>query len=310
MRFQRNSIIGVALLSACGAIGLRARVTAAPVQRAVSTSPSVRHAARLKYYPPPGWIRHYLGDDRYKIDGNIWRVVSTQMDTYYHRPNCPNMLRQSHDIVLGFASGEDAVEAGYRPDPVCHPEEPVVEYAGSLPTMPGMNMSVSGVAQTVTLADGSSMTLPANWVRVTTLARQGNGASISFDIFKPARGTGTVTVGSMTFPTLPNNANLEHILTPEGFRSSLQGNNSVFNTSGVVNSTFNNAGNIVNNVSVSAANIGSLRGVLLRPKPGKTLPGLRGSAILAARGQKMYIIQDNTNGAPGVNTIMRSFRPR
>src|SRR5690606_12189929 len=71
-----------------------------PLRAYPTTSPSARQAVRLKYHPPKNWLRHYLGDDRYKIAGKVWKVVSTQLDTYYHRPDCPNMLRQPAGIAI------------------------------------------------------------------------------------------------------------------------------------------------------------------------------------------------------------------
>lgn len=81
------------------------------------TSPSVQMAAGLAHHPPRGWIRHYLPADRYKIKGGIWKYVSTETDTHYHRPDSPLMLCQSPDIVIGFASTADAEEGGYQPGP-------------------------------------------------------------------------------------------------------------------------------------------------------------------------------------------------
>ena len=78
--------------------------------------PSAVAAARLEK-KASGWLSFYLPNDRYKIAGGVWKYVSTDLDTYYHKPNSPNMLRQSPNRVIGFASAEDAEEAGYLPDP-------------------------------------------------------------------------------------------------------------------------------------------------------------------------------------------------
>lgn len=82
-----------------------------------TTSRSAVMAARLKKRPSSSWLAHYLPDDRYKIAGGVWKYVSTDLDTYYHRPDSPLMLRQSASGVIGFASAADAEEAGYRPGP-------------------------------------------------------------------------------------------------------------------------------------------------------------------------------------------------
>jgi len=87
-------------------------------------SPSAQAAARLKNRPPANWIRHYLPDDRYKIAGRIWKVISTETDELYHRADCVEMLKGDAGTVIGFASSADANEAGYRPDGVCRPQAP------------------------------------------------------------------------------------------------------------------------------------------------------------------------------------------
>lgn len=79
--------------------------------------PSAIQAARLKKSPPPNYLSHYLPDDRYKIAGKVWKYVSTDLDTYYHIPSSPNMLRQPASRVIGFANAKDAQEAGYVADP-------------------------------------------------------------------------------------------------------------------------------------------------------------------------------------------------
>lgn len=79
--------------------------------------PSAVEAARLKKSPPPNYLSHYLPDDRYKIAGGVWKYVSTDLDTYYHVPTSPNMLRQPANRVIGFASARDAEEAGLVADP-------------------------------------------------------------------------------------------------------------------------------------------------------------------------------------------------
>lgn len=84
-----------------------------------SMGPSALAAAKLKKAPPPGWIRHYLPDDRYKVAGRVWKWVSTENDRYFHKPSCPHILKQPADGVIGFASADDAREAGYQSDPDC-----------------------------------------------------------------------------------------------------------------------------------------------------------------------------------------------
>ncbi len=108
------------LLIGCGLIAGPLLLQAQPVgaaPRVGPMGPSARMAARLKKYPTSNWLAHYLPDDRYKIAGNVWKFVSTDLDTYYHRPDSPLMLRQPASRVIGFASTKEAEEAGYRPGP-------------------------------------------------------------------------------------------------------------------------------------------------------------------------------------------------
>lgn len=286
-------------------------------RRTTTASPSVLEAALLKlgidpkrgtYFPPNDWIRHYLGDDRFKIVGGTWPVVSTEMDAYYHRPECPNMLKQPAGTVIGFMSAEEAVEAGYTADPVCHPEEPAGAFAG--PGITVLGSTVNSAPQQITLADGSTLTLPARWRRLGSTSQQNQGGAFSIDTFRPARGAGAVIVASMTFTQLPQNVNLGALLTPEGFRKYLQGDQSLLNASGQVNSGMDRLATMLDSFSVSSATLGGMRGVLLKPKRGASVPGFRGSVIVVGRGQTIHEIYDATGGAPGVDTIIKTYRPR
>lgn len=95
----------------CSAQGARKGVQVGPM------GPSAEMAARLKTNPTSSWLAHYLPDDRYKIAGGVWKYVSTDLDTYYHRPNSALMLRQPAGLVIGFSSAKEAEDAGYRPAP-------------------------------------------------------------------------------------------------------------------------------------------------------------------------------------------------
>ena len=83
------------------------------VQAYPTTSPSAKAAARLKFHPPANWLEHYLGDDRYKIKGGVWKVVTTENDAYYYPGWAPEMLRQKPGLVIGFPNAAAAEEAGY-----------------------------------------------------------------------------------------------------------------------------------------------------------------------------------------------------
>jgi hypothetical protein len=157
---------------------------------------SAKMAARLKYSPPNNYLKHYLGDDRYKIAGGVWKVVSTQLDTYYHRSTCPNMLRQHADIVIGFSHSRDAEEAGYRADSVCRPKEEIILY-GQLAS--GITDYLD-TSRRMTLADGSSsVVLPSGWRRLESRVGESFGRRYYVDTFqrRGAKGFVTIRIGSL-----------------------------------------------------------------------------------------------------------------
>jgi hypothetical protein len=278
-----------------------------------SYSPSVRAAFRLKYYPPSGWIQHYLGDDRYKINGKVWKVVSTQLDTYYHRPSCPNMLRQPAGIVIGFASADEAIEGGYRPDPVCRPDVSRVEYTRvqvEIRPQGGENASAgAGVttinrgraAQRIMLADGvSTVLLPPNWRRTQSGRGTIAGYSSRGDTLQPLNGRGIVR---FDFVTAPGGVNAEpYFLTPTAFTSGLD----TLNRQGGATSQ---VADIRKNAVFSAGRAGGLNGVALKPRPGARIPGLSDRTIVVARDSKIYVIGIGST-APGAQVALRSFQPR
>ncbi|PQV65083.1 hypothetical protein B1R32_10290 [Abditibacterium utsteinense] len=96
------------------------------------SGPSARMAARLKKYPTSRWLAHYLPDDRYKIAGGVWKYVSTDLDTYYHRPESALMMNQPAGRVIGFSSAAEAEEAGYRPGPSVPQQSQSLESNGAI----------------------------------------------------------------------------------------------------------------------------------------------------------------------------------
>lgn len=115
------------------------RAAAAYARRVSRMTASERsRLVQSKYHKPPvGWLAYYLPQDRYKVTSSNWRYVSIEDDTrdypvrYYYRPSSPqmlNVLRNSprglprYNRVIGFHTWQDAMIAGYRPDPVSRPE--------------------------------------------------------------------------------------------------------------------------------------------------------------------------------------------
>lgn len=282
-----------------------------PVNAGPSTSPSARAAARLKNRPPAGWIRHYLPDDRYKIKGGSWKYVSTELDTYYHRPDSPLMLRQSPNGVIGFNSAADAEEAGYRPAPNTNPDYSKFSY-DSRPeaVVPTANMGATGVAvksRRITLSDGvSTVVLPAGWRKVSGNTQEFQGTRISIDAFQPA-GRGVVLTMTINAPA---NVNLSAMVNPQFLRASQRNFSRVVGQSGQVDSRITQLTKAVDNSIIRSGRLGGLPGVLITPKKGTTRLGGLGRSWMAARGSKMYGIDDYSKNARGLNAFVSSFRPR
>lgn len=308
---KRSTIgaLGVVLAGASALLWGGAGVDAYP-----GTSPSARQAARLKWRPPAGWIRHYLGDDRYKVAGGTWKVVSTNLDTYYHRPSCPNMLRQPAGGVMGFASAADGQEAGYRADPYCAPEYSSFSYSPGSPSAGGhgggesTTVNRSATALRITLADGvSTVLLPPNWRRTRSASQNIGQFNVQMDELRPLRGRGMIGFATMAIPGMPAGMDVGALLQPATFRAAVAGR---FSGSTDVSNAPSSA---LNDYLVRAANLGGLRGVVLTPKRGsRRLPGMGGGPLtMVGRRSKIYMMTtENAGGIPGGGIIVKSFQPR
>ena len=274
-----------------------------------TNSPSAQMAARLKYHPPRNWIRHYLGDDRYKIVGKVWTVATTHSDTYYHRFTCPNLLRQSPNTVIGFFSPALAAEAGYQPDSTCQPQASSFIYIG-----PGRVSGAAGgrvttinrgrTAQRIVLADRvSTVLLPPNWRRTQSGANSLVGYSSVSDTLEPLKGRGSIRISFVRDPTNGVAMNfLKAMVSSGGFRGA--GGATEINLRGSAGA------NLVNKVNANISRVGGLSGVSLVPKSGVRIAGFPKKALVAGRGLKMYCIEDNSGGIAGASTIISSFRAR
>ncbi len=114
------------------------RAQAAYARRIARMTPAQRKRLVMAKYrkPPVGWLAYYLPQDRYKVTSKIWQYVSIEDDSgaypvrYYYRPSAwtmLNLLKRSprgvrrYNRVIGFHTWQDAMLAGYRPDPVTRP---------------------------------------------------------------------------------------------------------------------------------------------------------------------------------------------
>jgi len=285
-----------------------------------TTSPAWRGAAQLRYYPPAGWIRHYLGDDRYKIVGGNWKVVSTQYDVYYHRANCPNMLRQSPGIVIGFNTHKDARDAGYKPDSVCSPDSEGVMYmaaprAGQTSTGGRDSLRVGGVTVKgirTTLSDGSSILLPTGWTLRRGGMQKGRGGAMVIDMMSPkSEPLNYVMYLNATAP----GTNLEAMTNVATARKQAKERAQAFKNmnakSGNSNARFSNIFKSFEQESkVSAARFAGLNGIRVESPGSGTTPG--SMSISAARGSTIYSLSMNNKIArqPAGRAIISSFQRR
>lgn len=116
------------------------RVTSAQARRLARMTRAQRSRMIASKYkkPPVGYLSFYLPQDRFKVTSAVWKFVSIEDDRgrypvrYYYRPNAPSFLRilaatprnsqARYNRVIGFHTWQDAILAGYRPDPVSKPE--------------------------------------------------------------------------------------------------------------------------------------------------------------------------------------------
>lgn len=91
--------------------------------------------------PAVGYLSWYLPEDRYKMTSKVWQFVTTPNDRFYYRPWAASMRTRSAARVIGFHTWQDAMIAGYRPDPVSKPEPgPQLSYLASLTRGPMLSM--------------------------------------------------------------------------------------------------------------------------------------------------------------------------
>lgn len=269
--------------------------------------PSAKRAATLKQSPPNNYVRHYLPEDRYKL-GTAWKFVTTELDTYYHRPNCPNMLRQGAARVIGFENVREAEEAGYRPDGTCaHAGFASSGYYG---TGGGNNLAATG---RIVLADGAStLVVPKGWKRTSSIKTAARGVVSSRDIFSSARG-GRVEIHQSDMSALYKNSSIPElanvdlgkVFTPAGIKKAQENRDQRLQQTGNTNlmNIFQRmqAGN-----KYGPATVGGIKGVSL------TSPRRAGSAtrvVAVGKGSKFLALMDFSARGTSVNAFLRAVKP-
>jgi hypothetical protein len=280
-----------------------------PSQAQRVTSPSVKAAARLKNHPPKNWIRHYLGEDRYKIAGGVWKVVSTELDKYYYPAWAPEMLRQKPGIVIGFHSVAEAEEAGYIAS--AYPMDNALlglTAAEIIAARKRIQTTMAARAGTrITLSDGvSTVLLPNGWTRTSMGSQSQNTQIGSFsyqgDLLSPSDGQSGI---AFMFLTLPGNANVESFLSPDKVAQL----KTQLRARAGADAQFAQA---IAGAKVGTGKLGGLSGITMIPGKGANLPaGMAGRMTIVGRGSKMYIMAaqlPTTDKNYGL--IVNSFQPR
>ena len=270
--------------------------------------PSAVAAARLKHRPPQNWIRHYLGDDRYKIAGGVWKVVSTELDRYYYPAWAPEMLRQPAGIVIGFASAAEAEEAGYRASAYGSSDSLYGLTASEIFAAKRRTVTGNSVQGTrITLSDGvSTVILPRGWKHTRlgqqNINTQGGAISYQMDMISP----GGKQVGMVfMFMKLPANVNVESFLGPDKVEQLRQQLRTRAGSDPKVAAAIEGA-------QFGAGKLGGLSGMTMIPGKGAKLPpGMSGITTIVGKGSKMYMMSAQLSTADkNYGVVVNSFQPR
>lgn len=301
-----------ALLLATFALGAVAAAQAAPA------GPSARAAAALKKNPRTQWIAHYLPDDRYKVAGGVWKYVSTNLDTYYHTPDSPNMLRQPNTGVIGFASARAAEEAGYKPDPrdgtlqqvsgTIEKQQFEKEQQSAMAASNGGKRTFLKPSGKVILGDGrSTLTVPEGWQRLVSDSQSKDGSTFSIDLMMHPASKKAAILFTMTIP----NVDVGRELSSGRFASNIKRFGTMANSSGEVsNSGVGKVGDWLGNAQVRRTRWGGLNGVAISPPPGAGTGA--GNMLMVGRGNKLFMFQVAGKGKTPANTstMINSFQAR
>lgn len=302
-----TTLLAFSILSGVSSLGTGAQ--------AGPSGPSARAAARLKKYPTSRWLAHYLPDDRYKIAGGVWKYVSTDLDTFYHRPESSLMINQPAGRVIGFSSAAEAEEAGYKPDPT-------IAATAGLATFPTGASAARAMtaAQRVMLSDGtSSIVLPAGWRKAAGPGASSQYVTSSSDFFSGPRGE-RFQIGIMNLK-LPGNATNMDMgrFTNVRFFNSLKKNGGLSGgldrlaqTSGTINSRLSGRNGLsqmmsLNNFKVFGIKLSGIEGVGMTSI--KKMAGQPGRSYTLGRGSKLWSIID-FSPRQNIASVLKTVRLR
>ncbi len=302
-----------------------------------TTSPSAKAAVKWKFHPPNNWIEHYLGDDRYKIKGGVWKVVTTENDAYYYPAWAPEMLRQKPGLVIGFPNAAAAEEAGYLRSnyPM---DSPLLGVTGREPPRPIPGVPTAGanpaagvgglfssngattstfndkVARRVVMSDGqSSVVLPKGWTHIkqTESAPSVSGRpamKVQTDIIAPGRVDANVlkTPGKQRFIVfgfmdLPPGINASALLSGNNLKNI---GNSARRTR-TIDSRVGGLGAMSQGKTVS---FGNVKGTSMS-FPVKELGG-NVTIYMGGKGSKLVLMADLSRGTKGAREVVKSLRAK
>lgn len=285
---------------------------------AAPVGPSAKAAARLKKNPTSAWLAHYLPEDRYKIAGGVWAYVTTNLDTYYHRPDSPNMMRQPNSGVIGFPSAKAAEEAGYRADPRdgtlqqvrgnIEQKQFALEQQSAQAAQSGGKRTYIKPSGKVILADGrSTMTVPTDWMRMASDRQTSEGRDFSIDLMMHPK---TKKVALLLTITVPN-VDVGRQLSSGNFANNMNRFGTAVNSSGSINnSSAGKFGDWMQQAKVRRTRWGGLNGVVISPPP--SAAATAGNLLMVGRGNKAYLFTIAGEGKSPVSTsqMIKSFQAR
>ena len=293
-------------------------VGATTSSHAAPAGPSAKAAARLKKNPTSTWLAHYLPDDRYKIAGGVWKYVTTNLDTYYHRPDSPNMMNQPNSGVIGFPSAQAAAEAGYSPDPRDGTLQQVrgnIEQKQFAKEQESARAARNGGKRTfikpsgkVILGDGrSTMVVPTDWMRIASDQNTQQGRNFSIDLMMHPKSKKMALLLTMTVP----NVDVGRQLSSGQFANNIKRFGTAANSTGEIsNSGAGKVGDWLQEAKVRRTRWGGLNGVVVSPPPSARSEA--GNLLMVGRGNKAYMFMLAGKGKAPASTsqLIKSFQAR
>lgn len=292
--------------------------SAATSSHAAPVGPSARAAAALKKNPTSAWLAHYLPDDRYKIAGGVWKYVTTNLDTYYHVPSSPNMMRQPNAGVIGFPSAKAAEEAGYKADPRdgtlsqvrgnIEQKQFAMEKEAAAAAQNGGQRTFIKPSGKVILGDGrSTLVVPADWQRIASDQQTKDGSNFSIDLMMHQKSKKIALLLTMTVP----NVDVGRQLSSGQFANNINRFGTAVNSSGEIsNSGADKVGDWLQQAKVRRTRWGGLNGVVVSPPPSAN--SKTGNLLVVGRGNKAYMFMMAGEGQAPASTssMIKSFQAR